>query len=123
MSATDEHSDLDDFLAEEGERDPTFREGFDRMSAMVSFGVAVAMMREKRGMTQKQLAEASGIGRTVIARIERGDHAPTLVTQIKLARALNARLEVPPDGPVRFVPLRALRTGGAVKKEREMASA
>jgi len=102
-------SALDDFFAEEEARDPTFREGYERISAMVRFGIALAMMRERRGMTQQEVADASGIGRSVIARLESGDHAPTLVTQAKLAHALNARLEVPPDGQVRFVPTRAAR--------------
>jgi DNA-binding XRE family transcriptional regulator len=121
MSTTDQRSDLDDFLDEESERDPTFREGFERMNALLSFGIAVARMREQRGMTQKQLADASGIGRTVIARIEGGNHAPTLITETKLARALNARLEVSPDGQVRFVPVRAASETG--KRARKMARA
>ena len=109
-------SALDDFFAEEEACDPTFREGYARVSAMVSFGVALAMMRERRGMTQQELANTSGIGRSVIARLESGDHAPTLVTQTKLAHALNARLEVPPNGQVRFVPTRAAgKTAGKAR--------
>ncbi len=111
-STTDQHSDLDDFLAEVLTT-PEEREEFDLMSAMVSFGVAVAMMREQRGMTQQALADASGIGRSVIARMENGDHAPTLTTQAKLAYALNARLEVPPNGQVRFVPVRGTKKRAA----------
>ncbi|MCA1666812.1 MAG: helix-turn-helix domain-containing protein [Thermomicrobia bacterium] len=115
-------SALDDFLAEEM-RDPEFRESYERISALVSFGVAVAMMREKRGMTQKQLADATGIQRSVIARLESGDHAPTLVTQTKLAQALDARLEVPPDGQVRFVPVRATTAKGGARRARTVATA
>jgi DNA-binding XRE family transcriptional regulator len=114
-------SALDDFLAEEEARDPTFRDGYERVSAMVSFGVALAMMRERRGMTQQQLADATGIGRSVIARLESGDHAPTLVTQAKLARALNARLEVSPNGQVRFVPVRGVKK--ATNTSRQTATA
>lgn len=116
-------SALDDFLAEEEARDPTFREGYERVSAMVSFGVALAMIREQRGMTQQQLADLAGIGRSVIARLENGDHAPTLVTQAKLARALDARLEVPPNGQVRFVPIRAARKAAGGSRGRKVATA
>lgn len=103
------HSDLDDFLAEEMQ-DPEFRAAFERISPLVSFGNALARTREQRGMTQKQLAAATGIQRSVIARLESGDHAPTLTTQAKLAHALNVRIEVYENGRVEFVPARTRRT-------------
>lgn len=115
-------SALDDWLEEEM-RDPEFHEIWERTSPQVNFGLALAYMRERRGMTQQELADASGIGRSVIARLESGDHAPTLVTQAKLARALNARLEVPPNGQVRFVPLRAVRTLTGKSRPRKAATA
>ncbi len=99
-----QRSALDDWLEEEM-GDPEFREIWERTSPQVNFGLALAMMREQRGMTQQALANATGIQRSVIARLENGDHAPTLVTQTKLVHALNARLEVPPNGQVRFVPV------------------
>jgi DNA-binding XRE family transcriptional regulator len=119
MSNTAQRSDLDDFFDEALTTDEDWEE-FNRTAALVNFGDALAAMRERRGMTQKQLADASGIGRTVIARIEGGNHAPTLITETKLARALNARLEVPPNGQVRFVPLSKAKT--ATKKARKAAS-
>jgi len=115
-------SALDEWLEEEM-RDPEFRQIWEETSPQVSFGVALAMMREQRGMTQQELADASGIGRSVIARLESGDHAPTLVTQAKLAHALNARIEVPPNGQVRFVPVRATAGTGGVRRARKVATA
>lgn len=115
-------SALDDWLEEEM-RDPEFREIWERTSPQVNFGLALAVMRERRGMTQQQLADASGIGRSVITRLEKGDHAPTLVTQTKLARALNARLEVPPNGQVRFVSVRGMKRGARAPRARKVATA
>lgn len=115
-------SALDDWLGEEV-RDPEFRRLWEETSPQVNFGVALAMMREQRGMTQRELADASGLGRSVIARLENGDHAPTLVTQTKLAYALNARLEVPPNGQVRFVPVRATAGKNGVRRTRKVATA
>jgi DNA-binding XRE family transcriptional regulator len=109
MSNT-QHSDLDDFLAEEMQ-DAEFRELWEQTSPQVNFGLALAYARERRGMTQQALADASGIGRSVIARMENGDHAPTLTTQAKLAYALDARIEVYADGRIDFVPARARRHG------------
>ncbi|MHB8644336.1 MAG: helix-turn-helix transcriptional regulator [Thermomicrobiales bacterium] len=118
----DKKSALDDWLEEEM-RDPEFREIWERTSPQVNFGLALAMMREQRGMTQQHLADASGIGRSVIARMEKGDHAPTLVTQTKLARALHARLEVPPNGQVRFVSVRGMKRATRAPRARKAAAA
>lgn len=115
-------SALDDWLKEEM-RDPEFRELWERTSPQVSFGLALGYMREQRGMTQQQLADATGIGRSVIARLESGDHAPTLTTQTKLARALNARIEVHAEGWIDFVPTRAARKTAGKVRVRKVATA
>jgi transcriptional regulator with XRE-family HTH domain len=112
-------SALDDWLEEEM-RDPEFRERWEQTSPQVSFGLALGYMREQRGMTQQQLADATGIQRSVIARLENGDHAPTLTTQTKLAHALNARIEVHAEGWIDFVPARARRkTAGKARVQKK----
>lgn len=52
----------------------------------------VIEMREKRGLTQTQLAEATGIPQSQISRIERGAVAPTSTTLAKIGEALGADL-------------------------------
>jgi transcriptional regulator with XRE-family HTH domain len=49
-------------------------------------------LRDRRGLSQRDLAEASGVSREYIARIELGQHDPTLSTLEKLARALKVRV-------------------------------
>jgi len=44
--------------------------------------------RERRGMTQEQLAKKAGISRGFLARLETARHDPKLSTLEKLARAL-----------------------------------
>jgi len=46
-------------------------------------------LRERRGLTQEQLAEKSRVGRSHLARLETGKQDPTLSTLEKLAKALN----------------------------------
>jgi transcriptional regulator with XRE-family HTH domain len=48
--------------------------------------------RTKRKLTQRQLAELSGVSREYIARIELGQHDPTLSTIEKLAKALGVKV-------------------------------
>jgi DNA-binding XRE family transcriptional regulator len=53
-------------------------------------------LRKERKLTQKQLAEASGINQGEISRIERGQTNPTATTLAALLTPLNARLGVIP---------------------------
>jgi putative transcriptional regulator len=48
--------------------------------------------RAKRGLSQRDLADVSGVSREYIARIERGQHDPTLSTLEKLAKALGVKV-------------------------------
>lgn len=49
-------------------------------------------LRERRGLTQEQLAEKSGVSRTYLARLETGRQDPTLSTLEKLAKALGVKV-------------------------------
>lgn len=48
--------------------------------------------RERRGLTQEQLAEKAGISRTYLARLETARHDPTLSMLEKLAKALRVKV-------------------------------
>ena len=50
------------------------------------------LLRERRGLTQEQLAEKSGVSRTYLARLETGRQDPTLSTLEKLAKALGVKV-------------------------------
>src|SRR5215218_9809056 len=52
----------------------------------------VVRMRDSRGLTQAQLAEALGVAQPRIAEIERGDANPRLITLSRLALALGVTL-------------------------------
>jgi|SoiMethySBSTD1v2_1073268.scaffolds.fasta_scaffold25940_11 transcriptional regulator with XRE-family HTH domain len=49
-------------------------------------------LRERRGLTQEQLSEKSGVSRTYLARLETGRQDPTLSTLEKLAKALGVKV-------------------------------
>jgi transcriptional regulator with XRE-family HTH domain len=50
-------------------------------------------LRKQAGMTQAQLAEASGLNRVTIARYELGTIVPNFDSAVKLAKALGVTLE------------------------------
>ncbi len=74
-----------------------------------SVAAQVRALREGRGWTQEQLAEAAGLSRDAISRIERGDREPKLVTLEAIAAAVGvdvARLMAGGKKPSR-IPRRA----------------
>ena len=53
------------------------------------FGATARACRLSREMSQEQLADASGLERSYVGRLERGGSQPTLFALLKLARGLD----------------------------------
>lgn len=62
-------------------------------SELQQFGDRVRTLRKDRGLSQEQLAERTGLHRTYIGGIERGERNVSLINIVRLAKAL----EVPPS--------------------------
>ncbi|MBA2651976.1 MAG: helix-turn-helix transcriptional regulator [Tatlockia sp.] len=52
--------------------------------------------RKQSGLSQKELAELAGVGKTVIFDIEKGKETVQLATLIKVFEVLNIRLKFEP---------------------------
>ncbi|MCB9762629.1 MAG: helix-turn-helix transcriptional regulator [Alphaproteobacteria bacterium] len=63
----------------------------DRLSAHLSRNLR--LLREARGLTQQELAQASGVPRPTLARLECGSPNPTLSVMARVAGALGVTLE------------------------------
>ena len=63
------------------------------MNERERIGARIAELRKAKGMTQKDLAEATGLIQPNIARIENGRYSTSLDTLAKIAEALGARLD------------------------------
>jgi HTH-type transcriptional regulator/antitoxin HipB len=74
----EQHKDPD-FVAAERELEP---------------GYQVARLRIQRGLTQTQLAELVGTRQPSIARLENGTSVPSLSFLDRIAKALDARIEL-----------------------------
>ena len=57
------------------------------------FGLNVAQVRERRGLSQDKLAEKAEIDRTYLSGIERGVRNPGIKTVIRLSKALEVGVE------------------------------
>lgn len=58
-----------------------------------AFGRAIYELRIKASLSQEQLALESGIGRSYVSVLERGDKEPCLGVMFKLARALKTDVQ------------------------------
>ena len=52
----------------------------------------IKAIRERRGLTQQELAKKAGIGRSYLARLETARQDPTLSTLEKIAKALRVKV-------------------------------
>lgn len=73
---------------------PGFKKEYEEIGPEVQLAIEIAEMRERLGMTQKELAKAVGTAQTNISRIERAGHNLTIAYLIRIAKALNSELQV-----------------------------
>ena len=63
-----------------------------RGNRVMTFGARLRELRQKRGMTQEQLAAAAGTAGPYVSDMERGIKVPSLTTIIRLAIALDCKV-------------------------------
>ncbi|GII79778.1 hypothetical protein Sru01_47600 [Sphaerisporangium rufum] len=74
--------------------EPGAAEAYEATRLAYELGVTVRGMREGRGWTQSDLARVAGMTQSAVARFEAGGTIPTLPVLKRLARALDADVEV-----------------------------
>ncbi|MBQ1491338.1 MAG: helix-turn-helix transcriptional regulator [Blautia sp.] len=70
-------------------------DGDDKVPS-VDLSIAQVFMqaRQKRGLTQKELSERTGIAQGNISKLERGNANPSLRTMLRLARGMRMTLKI-----------------------------
>ena len=86
-------SDYREYL-EEQLKDPEFREIWEADEAEFQVRKAIIEARIATGLTQQQVAEATGMNQRAISRIEMGNTNPTVRTLGRLARGFGKKLEI-----------------------------
>ncbi len=84
---------FDDFLKEQLQ-DKAVRAEYDALEPEFAIIQAMIDARKSRGMTQKQLADATGINQADISKLERGNANPSLRTLQRLAAGMGMRLKL-----------------------------
>ncbi len=73
---------------------PARRRGYERAGRAIRLATEIHELRQKRGLTQRELAERLGTTQSAIARLEAGNVSPSLPTLDKVAEALGVELVV-----------------------------
>lgn len=73
---------------------PARRRGYEHAGRSIRLAMEIHGLREKRGLSQRELAERLGTTQSAVARLEAGNVSPTLPTLDKVAEALGVELVV-----------------------------
>lgn len=82
-----------DFL-EEQLKDPKLKAEYDALEPEFAIIQAMIDARKTAGLTQKQLAERTGIAQADISRLENGNANPSLKTLQRLAKGMGMRMQI-----------------------------
>lgn len=76
-------------------KDPEFRAHYQEERQALKLAMKITKLREKKGLSQQELAKLMGTSQQAISRIESGDYEGfTLKTLKKIAEATGTQLEI-----------------------------
>jgi ribosome-binding protein aMBF1 (putative translation factor) len=75
-------------------KDPDFREEWERTAFARAVAMRVVAYRAEHGLSQSQLARTLGVSQPLVARLEAGEHEPTLATLSRLSRSLGLEFHI-----------------------------
>ncbi len=80
-------------------QDPEFRREWERTRFADAVATRILAYRVDQGLTQTELAKRLGMNQSAVARLEAGDHEPSLATLRRLAQVLGLEfhIDITPD--------------------------
>jgi ribosome-binding protein aMBF1 (putative translation factor) len=75
-------------------QDPAFREEWERTALARAVATRVVAYRATEGLSQSALARKLGVSQPLVARLELGEHEPTLTTLSRLSRHLGLEFHI-----------------------------
>ncbi|MGC9599611.1 MAG: helix-turn-helix transcriptional regulator [Minisyncoccia bacterium] len=73
-------------------KNPAFRKGFTEEVNRLRLAYQIKVLRQKKNMTQKQVAAKASMPQSVVARIESGKHPVSLATLYRIAHVFNKQI-------------------------------
>ena len=86
-------SNFNEYLKEQM-KDPEFKREYDALEPEFAIIQALIEARKASGLTQKQLAEITGIAQADISKLENGNANPSLRTLQRLASGMGTSLKI-----------------------------
>lgn len=86
-------TNFNDFVSEQ-KIDPEFKKEYDALEPEFSIVQAMLDARKASGLTQKELAEKTGIAQGDISKLENGSANPSLKTLQRLASGMGMQLKL-----------------------------
>lgn len=80
-------------------KEPAFREAWEGTGLARSVALRVVGYRVEHGLTQTELGRLLGMSQPAVARLEAGEHEPSLATLARLSRSLGIEfhIDITPD--------------------------
>ncbi|GAC1525844.1 MAG: hypothetical protein NVS2B16_34240 [Chloroflexota bacterium] len=75
-------------------KDPDFRAEWDRTAFARAVATRAVTYRAEQGLSQSALARRMGVSQPLVARLDAGEHEPTLTTLSRLARHLELEFHI-----------------------------
>jgi DNA-binding transcriptional regulator YiaG len=76
-------------------KDPEFKKHYQEERQALKLAMKIAKLREKRGLSQQQLAKLMGTSQQAVSRIESGEYEGfTLKTLEKIAEATGTKVKI-----------------------------
>lgn len=98
------------YIDEQIKKNPKFADTLAEAEQEVAIAVELARLRERRGLSQTELAKLTGMKQPQIARLESGAHFPAFPTLQKLLGVLGGKLELTANA-CHLTPIRAKIAG------------
>lgn len=81
-------------LLDQSLKDPEFKKEYDDLQPEFDIIRALIEARKEQNLTQRELAQRTGITQANISKIENGTRNPSLEMLKRLAEGMNARLKI-----------------------------
>lgn len=74
--------------------DPKFKKAYQQASAELDLIAQIILTRKEKGMTQKDVADKTGLTQQMVSRIENRECSPNYRNLVKIVSALDAKIQL-----------------------------
>ncbi|KGH58608.1 XRE family transcriptional regulator [Oenococcus oeni IOEB_8417] len=87
-------NNIDEYIEARENKEPGFKQAVQKESQKLDIAIKIRDLREREGLSQRELAERLGKPQSTIARIENGNVNPSFKTIEEIANKLGKHLQI-----------------------------